>query len=202
MRDDLGERMAPGFRMVGLTTALLGGPVLAQSSTVGESASSFTFTLNGAELTITRDGAGCPSSCIQPIAVAGDVRTLGELELIAFLQDTVSSGTGLVIDVRMPDRFAGGSIPGAVNVPVATFAPDNPYRGDLLSALGVTNPGGSPDFARAFSLVLFGNGPDDPAAPDAIASLLDAGYPPDKIHYYRGGAADWTTLGLNLAVTR
>lgn len=192
--------MVPVFRTVCLTVAVAGTPLLAQSSAVTSGASSFSFTINGAERTITRTGPDCPAACIQPMIVADRVRTLGELELIAFLQTTVSGGTGLLVDVRMPDRFSAGTIPGAVNVPVATFAPDNPYRNDLLTALGVAGTGSRPDFAAAFSLVLFGTGPDDPAAPGAIANLIEAGYPADKIQYYRGGLSNWSTLGLNLSV--
>ncbi|MBM2321555.1 MULTISPECIES: rhodanese-like domain-containing protein [Marivita] len=177
-----------------------GSPLVAQSSAITEGASAFAFTMNGAEMTITRSGPSCPSSCIQPMIVAAGIDTLGELEVIGFLQNVVSTGAGLLIDVRMPGTFSSGSVPGSVNVPLATFKPDNPYRADLLSALGVSNPETTPNFAAAFSLVIFGNGPDDGAAHDAIQHLLGAGYPPSKIKYYRGGASTWSALGLNISV--
>lgn len=192
--------MVPVFRTVGMTVALMGSPLFAQSAAITETARSFSFSLNGNDIAITRNGASCPSSCVQPMQVSPGVDTLGELEVIAFLQDAVSSGAGLLVDVRLPGAFSSGSVPGAVNVPVATFAPDNPYRNDLLSALGTSNVAGTPNFSGAYSLVLFGSGPDDRSAADAINSLLDAGYPAGKIDYYRGGAADWTGLGLSLSV--
>jgi rhodanese-related sulfurtransferase len=192
--------MVPVFRSVGLTAALVGSPLLAQSAAITENARTFSFNMNGTELTISRSGPSCPNSCIQPISVTEGVTTLGELELIAFLQTTVGRGAGLLVDVRMPARFSAGTIPGAVNVPVAAFAPDNPYRTDLLSALGASNVQATPNFDAAFSLVLFAGGPDDKIAPDAIRNLINAGYPPGKIQYYRGGTADWSTLGLNLSV--
>ncbi len=177
-----------------------GSPLAAQTAAITDNASAFSFTMNGAEMTITRSGPSCPSSCIQPMTPAAGVDTLGELEVIGFLQNAVSNGSGLLVDVRMPGTFSSGSVPGAVNVPVATFMPDNPYRSDLLSALGVNTPDSSPGFGAAFSLTIFGNGPDDRAAQDAIQHLLGAGYPPSKIKYYRGGVTSWSALGLNISV--
>ncbi|MEN8658570.1 rhodanese-like domain-containing protein [Marivita sp.] len=175
-------------------------PLVAQSSAITEGGSAFAFTMNGVEMTITRTGPSCSPSCIQPMTAAAGVETLGELEVIGFLQNVVSTGSGLLVDVRMPGTFSSGSVPGSVNVPVATFKPDNPYRADLLSALGVSNPETAPNFASAFSLVIIGNGPDDGAARDAIQHLLGAGYPPNKVKYYRGGASTWSALGLNISV--
>jgi rhodanese-related sulfurtransferase len=192
--------MVPVFRTVCLTVALTGSPLFSQSAAITETDTTFSFNMNGTEVTVSRTGPSCPNSCIQPISASQGVETLGELELISFLQTSVGTGTGLLVDVRMPVRFASGTIPGAVNVPVATFAADNPYRQDLLSALGVSNVDATPNFDAAFSLVLFAAGPDDKSAPNAIRNLIAAGYPAGKIQYYRGGTADWSTLGLNLAV--
>lgn len=192
--------MVPVIRTVGLAAALIGSPVFAQSTAITETARTFTFSLQGSEVTISRNGPTCPGSCIQPMAVAPGVDTLGELEVIAFLQSAVSNGSGLLIDVRPPSGFSSGAVPGAVNVPVATFAASNPYRNDLLSALGVTNVSANPNFSGAYALVIYGSGADDGDAPEAINALLDAGYPAGKIHYFRGGATDWVQLGLNLSV--
>ncbi|OCC24208.1 sulfurtransferase [Croceicoccus estronivorus] len=41
-------------------------------------------------------------------------------ELDAMLRD----GSALVVDVREPDEFAAGHIPGAVNLPLSRFSPD------------------------------------------------------------------------------
>ncbi|MGJ8603269.1 MAG: rhodanese-like domain-containing protein [Marivita sp.] len=192
--------MVPVRRAVIAAALVSGTSIYAQSATITENASAFTFTMNGTEMTVTRSGPSCPSSCIQPIAVAAGVETLGELEVIGFLQTAVSNGSGLLVDVRMPRTFSSGSLPGAVNVPVATFLPNNPYRSDLLTALGVSNADNAPVFGTAFTLVVFGNGPDDGNARDAIQNLLVAGYPTDKIKYYRGGASTWSALGLNISV--
>jgi hypothetical protein len=42
-----------------------------------------------------------------------------------------------------------------------------------------------------------GSGPATQDAAALIFDLLAAGYPPEKINYYRGGIQVWTTLGLS-----
>lgn len=187
-------------RVASAAVIAAGGPLFAQSAAITEEASTFSFSMNGAEMIVSRSGPSCPSSCIQPMIAAAGVDTLGELEVIGFMQSSVSAGSGLLIDVRMPAIFSSGSLPSAVNVPVATFSPDNPYLGDLLSALGVQETGSSRNFDRAFNLAVFGGGRDDGDVRDAIAHLINAGYPASKIKYYRSGISGWSTLGLNIAV--
>ncbi|CUH79037.1 rhodanese-like domain-containing protein [Tropicibacter naphthalenivorans] len=170
-------------------------PACAQSSRITEDRGSFQFTLNGRMVTIDRNGAACPPACVQPMQAAPGVATIGELEVMDFLDIFVSGGRGLLIDARLPTGFSAGTVPGAVNVPAATLGPDNPYRDDLLNALGVR----SGDFSGAFDLVLFGAGPDDEGAQIALRSLLDSGYPAEKLKYYRGGVQAWMGLGLTTA---
>lgn len=53
-------------------------------------------------------------------------------ELAAMLR----KGTALVVDVREPDEFAAGHIPGAVNMPLSSFQPSRlPDAGDRLLVL-------------------------------------------------------------------
>jgi rhodanese-related sulfurtransferase len=110
---------------------------------------------------------------INPIELAPGVRTVGELEVIAHIQ------AGLpVVDSRRPGFFAAGTIPPARSVPHTETV-------DHLSG-----------FDRAVDTVLFCNGPQCAATPQAIRALLDAGYPAERLLYYRGGMHDWLTLGL------
>jgi hypothetical protein len=108
------------------------------------------YTLNGLTFTVTRNqnmnatlqgefartSRACPLDCIQPMRIADGVATLGELELLDFLEDRVTGGTGLLLDTRVPAEFATGSIPGGVNVSVATLDPENRFRDDILRAWG------------------------------------------------------------------
>jgi hypothetical protein len=44
--------------------------------------------------------------------------------------------------------------------------------------------------------VLFCNGPQCPQSPDALTSLVEVGYPPAALAYYRGGMHDWVSLAM------
>jgi len=112
------------------------------------------------------------------------------------MQQNVSLGTGLLIDARLPTEYAAGTIPGAISVPGPTLVGNNPYREDLLLALGAKGAIGQMDFSGAFDLLIFDDGPWSPTARQAVQLLLDAGYPAQKILYYRGGLQMWHVLGL------
>ncbi|WP_212591570.1 rhodanese-like domain-containing protein [Antarctobacter heliothermus] len=126
---------------------------------------------------------------------APGVGTVGELEVLEFLEIFVGGGQGLLVDARLPAAYAAATLPGAVNLPAQTLRADNPYRDDLLTALGVRNG----DHAGAFDLVFFGTGADDQDAPNALRRLLETGYPATKLKYYRGGLDSWRALGLTVA---
>ncbi len=110
---------------------------------------------------------------LQPLQITPEVRTVGELELI----DLVEQGAALV-DSRTIGSLGAKTLPGAVRVPHAEL----PERADELD--------------RSRLSILFCNGPQCPQSPDSVRSLLDAGYPADRLAYYRGGLHDWTTLGF------
>jgi len=112
---------------------------------------------------------------ITPLQLADGVRTVGELEVI----EHAEAGLPL-IDTRLEHFFAAGSIPGARNIP----------HGAITEAVGSLH--------RDVAAVLFCNGPQCAATPDAIRALLAAGHPPASILFYRGGIHDWVTLGLPL----
>lgn len=145
-----------------------------------------------------RTSRPCPPFCIQPLHVADGVETVGELELISFLDNYVSPGRGLLIDSRVPAWYSKGTIPGAVNVPFSTLDPENPYRDEILKALGARAQGSGWDFSNALHLMMFCNGPWCEQSPTAIRNLIQAGYPVDRLHYYRGGMQMWLMLGLSV----
>ena len=140
----------------------------------------------------------CPPFCIHEMLAAPGVETVGELELMEFLETAVAGGTGLLIDSRVPAWFEKGTIPGAVNVPFSTLEPSNPYRDDILRALGAVDRGGRLDFSGAMDLLMFCNGPWCDQSPRAIRNLISAGYPAEKLRYYRGGMQLWLLLGLTV----
>jgi len=196
-----------------LCIAVLPAGVLAQDVAITDGKITASVTLGGETLLITRNqdseailtgefartSRACPPYCIQPMQVVRSVATIAELEVIAFLETEVSTGKGLLIDARLPELFSTGSIPGAVNVPFATLAAENPYQMDILAVLGGKPvAGGGIDFEAAVDLVIFCNGPWSDQSAQAVRSLREAGYPADKLRYYRGGLQDWQMLGLTM----
>lgn len=186
-------------------------PALAQDVRITTFKSDSTFTLNGRTFTVSRNpdttatlqadfartSRACPPDCLQPQVIADGVATLGELEVLTFLEDRVTDGTGLLLDARMPEDFAANHIPGAVNVPVSTLGPENRFRTDILHALGaVSNADGTMNFTDAMALTFYSGGVWSNDAPAAINHLLSFGYPTDKLFYYRGGMQAWLHVGL------
>ncbi len=140
----------------------------------------------------------CPPFCIHPIRVAEGVNTVGEIELIHFLKDKVEKGKGVLVDARIPAFYKKGTIPGSVNIPFTLLSKgNNAYLGRILSILGAVKTGSNRwNFSKARQLLLYCNGPWCDQSPRAIRGLLAAGYPPDKLFYYRGGMQNWQALGL------
>jgi len=150
-----------------------------------------------------RTSRPCPPFCIHPMTVAEGVETLGELEVIKFIQDYVQSGEGFLVDSRTPRFFKAGNIPGSINLPfnLLTASADNPFLEPLLTQLGGTKQsGGDWNFTNAKRLALYCNGPWCDQTPRAIKNLLAAGYPADKLYYYRGGMQNWLMMGLTVVV--
>lgn len=136
-----------------------------------------------------RTSRACPNFCIQPMVPAPGVTPVGELEMLGFLQDP----DVVVIDGRVPPDFQGGAIPGAINVPYTEAA-------DRLGELGC-----EPDFEGfdctvpgVKSAALYCNGPWCGQSPTAARRMIEAGFPAEKIFYYRGGMQAWRMLGLTV----
>ena len=134
-----------------------------------------------------RTSRPCPPFCIQPIRPAEGVTTIGELELLQMLTDPEV----IVVDSRTPKWFAGGTIPGAVSIPWSE-APDR------LDELGCEPDFDGWDCTDARKVALFCNGMWCGQSPTAIRAMIAAGYPADRIYYYRGGMQDWRILGLTV----
>ncbi len=157
----------------------------------------------------------CPPFCVQPMQVASGVRTVGEVEIFAFMENQLIKNRGLIIDARLPSWHKKGTIPGSINIPFTVFEkPDN--DSELIKAfhqLGVREQRDDSglikklfsdsdkqnskwDFSKAKELILWCNGPWCGQSPRAIRGLLKHGYPAEKLHYYRGGMQMWQILGL------
>ncbi|BDW86646.1 rhodanese-like domain-containing protein [Roseicyclus marinus] len=130
----------------------------------------------------------CPNFCIQPMVPAPGVTPVGELEVIAALQDP----NIVVIDGRIRPEFEAGTIPGAVSVPYNEAADRLGELGCEVDFDGFICEGDIPQ------VVLFCNGPWCGQSPTAARNMIEAGFPAENISYYRGGMQNWQGLGLTV----
>ncbi len=138
----------------------------------------------------TKTSRPTPPFFIQPFKVDKNIQTVGELDLIKFLKEKVSSHKGILIDARLTKWYENGTIPFAINLPFSMLSSkdDRKLRNNILSLLG------------GKELFIFDNGPWCAQARTLIKELLLAGYPKEKIKYYRGGMQFWQIVGLNVTI--
>ena len=148
----------------------------------------------------TKTSRPCPPFCIQPFEPIKGIETIGEIELLKFLENEVSNNEGVLVDARLPKWYKEGTIPGAINLPFSILNPktSKEYLEKVLPILGAKKKGDKWDFSNAQKLVVFDNGPWCQQGVRAMEHLLEAGYPKDKIKYYRGGMQYWQILGFKM----
>jgi len=169
----------------------------------------------------------CPPFCVQPMKVAPGVTTVGEAEIFRFMDRELVSGKGLIVDARTPSWYKKGTIPGSINIPFTEFvagedAPETIKTLETLGAVrraevgwftrsfeklmarfgwfGADQKTDRWDFSNARQVVFWCNGPWCGQSPRAIKGLLEHGFPPEKIAYYRGGMQMWKILGLTVVI--
>jgi len=111
---------------------------------------------------------------IQPMQAAKNISTVGELDVHNYQEQELP-----IVDVRTAGTTDDATILGSKHIP----------HDEIVKRID--------ELDRAQPTIFFCNGPQCPQTPAAIRDLLEAGYPPDKILYYRGGMHDWITLGLS-----
>jgi rhodanese-related sulfurtransferase len=165
----------------------------------------------------------CPPFCLGTIEADPRVKTVGEIEVFSFMEKQLRNGKGMLVDARTPSWHKKGTIPGSVNVPftVLSKSDEDIEMVEALELFGAVkredvNPITSwlegmgffdgdmktPDwdFSNAKELVLWCNGPACGQSPRAIRGLLEVGYPPQKLFYYRGGMQLWQLFSLTTAI--
>lgn len=142
----------------------------------------------------------CPPYCIQPIKLAPGVETIGELEIINYLQQSAKDESILVIDSREEKWLASGMIPGAINIPWIRLynktASDAAVAEILQFQFNAVLTGKLWNFENVKLLVFYCNGPWCGQSPTNIRALLSIGYPAHRIKWYRGGMQSWKLFGL------
>jgi len=147
----------------------------------------------------------------------------GEVELFDFMENALRDEEGLLIDARTPSWHKKGTIPRSVNIPFTQMVKglESPEIEALLKRFGAEERGEVGfftsllekwgivdttyktekwDFTHAKELVLYCNGASCGQSVRGIRGLLAAGYPSDKIKYYRGGMRMWEFWGLTTIV--
>lgn len=143
-----------------------------------------------------------PGKDIQPVNVNSKVRTIGEVELLDFMRNKVNKKRGILIDVRPKVSYKNESIPSAVNIPLRVK--DNKVKFEkILNIFGAKRKSnGSLDTSSVLDIAVYCNGLWCGKSAEFINALIDAGYPEDKILYYRGGFQMWKILGFTTVTNK
>ena len=149
------------------------------------------------ERTATPSVPSCPPFCIQPIKI-DKIKSVGELELLAFIEELKKKKDGLLIDVRKNSKYREETIPSAINLPYDMLTKASPYQKEVLKTLGAKKIRNGWFFKNPQKLMIFGESSFSPEASKAVKELLKLGYPKDKILYYRGGILSWKDARLTL----
>ena len=159
-------------------------------------------TSNKLSNSFTKTSRPCPPFCIQSIQMHPDIKTMGEVELLIFLDTEVKKNEGLLVDARMPAWFEKGTIPGAINIPFTILSDGlkSRHAQKIVKLLGAIKTKDKWNFSKVKKLLLFCNGPWCSQSHFAIKGLLEIGYPPNQLFWYRGGMQSWQLLGLTTVI--
>ena len=140
------------------------------------------------------------SGKLLPITINEDVKTVGELEVLAFIKQMQSRKDMMLIDARKEEWYNYRTIPGAVNIPFNYIKnrEAHPFEFEAyLKKMGVgIDRHERYDFRDAKKLLVFCNGPWCSQSVAFIESLIEVGYNPEKIRWYRGGMQTWLQAGM------
>ena len=146
---------------------------------------------------------------LQPMTLAKEIKTLGELEVLAHIQKSnTNPKTHILIDARTVQWYEQMIIPTAVNLPFDKISYDEDLEEDdfehldefevytenyleMFKILNIKQTKRGLDFSKAKSAVFYCNGSWCSQSPNAIFKLINIGYPKEKLLWYRGGLQDW-----------
>ncbi len=168
--------------------------------------------VDGKEITIKREVPTIPKEYtnktlvgkIAPMKIDDEIETIGELEVLDYMQKAQKDDSILLVDARTEEWYEKLRIPTALNTPFTLFRDKTTAIEELTLDFGVVaKKDGTLDFSKAKTLVIYCNGAwcaqSLQMIKDAKYSLINLGYPKKKIKYYRGGMQSWVVLGLTTA---
>ncbi len=136
---------------------------------------------------------------LSPMKIHDDIETFGELEVLEFLEDMQDDNQMLFVDSRKTQWFESVTIPSAINIPFIYFTEGDKWTKEKKEALdyfGVKGEKAPYDFSKAKTILFFCNGIWCRQSPQMIEALLELGYPPQKMKWYRGGIQSWLSVGM------
>ncbi|MBF0097561.1 MAG: rhodanese-like domain-containing protein [Magnetococcales bacterium] len=156
------------------------------------------FTLNGVKLKQDRSqpkleafqdpgSRRCPPFCVEPESMPGAITV--RLEDFPKLAGEINAGKILIVDMRTPDWYQRGTLPGAINLPYTDLS------GPHTKAMARMKKLDGKD------IIAFCNGWWCGQSPTGIKALLDFGYT-GKIYYFRDGNQGWADAGLPFSMPK
>ena len=137
---------------------------------------------------------------LSPITIDEDVQTVGELEVLSFIKQMQKRDDMMLIDARKASWYNYRTIPGAVNIPFHYIKNHEAHSVEYeayLKMMGVEIDRHIRfDFRHAKKILVFCNGPWCSQSIAFIKALIEAGYDPEKIRWYRGGMQAWLQAGM------
>jgi len=144
-----------------------------------------------------------PLGAIQPIKIDDEIETVGELEILHFLETLeFDSEKYALIDARESHWYEQMTIPKAINIPYYDIQDDEDIYNEYTRALNLLNikkdKNGKLDFSSAKEVIVFCNSSWCVQSVWVIRSLVKMGYPKSKLSWYRGGLQDWVAGGFTI----
>ena len=136
---------------------------------------------------------------LSPMKIHKDIETFGELEVLEFLEEMQNDKEMLFVDSRKTQWFESLTIPSAINIPFIYFTEREKWikeKKEALKRFGVQGDKTPYDFSKAKTILFFCNGVWCRQSPQMIEALLELGYPPEKMKWYRGGIQSWLSVGM------
>ncbi len=140
---------------------------------------------------------------VQAIKIDDEVETVGEIEVLKFLQMfDFEPEKYIIVDARNEEWFKKISIPHAVNIPYLYIKyyedfPDEIDKNMLLLNVKKDKQGNL-DFSEAKNAIVYCNGAWCTQSAKMIKALMALGYPKKKLFWYRGGLQDWVGSGFTV----
>lgn len=167
----------------------------------------------------------CPPFCLLPVQLDLPVATIGETEIVDFMLSEIRDSKGVLIDVRSKSQHEVGTIPGSVHYPATRFIRDQDgteleaifeelgakrrnnvnwidqqlEKFELVDTSLLTSKW---DFTNAKDLIFWSHAATSQLAPKVIKIMYEAGYPAQKMRWYRGGLAAWYYWGFTTYATK